>query len=228
MLGLPLAPVLALRPCPLPGPLYTVLMGYKESPVDEARHRFGLMVGRFLAVLLLGHAPCLSAAAGGPVDLVLLVPSTARPGPSPLARVEGLAELVSHPAGLHASWRPSLLQRTHHPVGHMKPHARAFEVPETDRSTISGARALLLDDTYVSGARSQSAAAALRVAGARSVLIAPLGRVLRPDRSPAHAAFLTRRRSGSGGGSRNLPVDEEPCGRCVVAQTQTQAGAGSG
>jgi hypothetical protein len=51
---------------------------------------------------------------------------------------------------------------------------------------------LLLDDTYVSGARSQSAAAALQRAGARTV-IGPLGRVLRPDRIALHAEFLGRR-----------------------------------
>jgi hypothetical protein len=49
----------------------------------------------------------------------------------------------------------------------------------------------LLDDTYVSGARSQSAAAALQLAGGRPV-IAPLGRVLRPDRVLLHAEFLRR------------------------------------
>ena len=56
----------------------------------------------------------------------------------------------------------------------------------------SRARALLLDDTYVSGARSQSAAAALELAGARSTLIVPIGRVLRPDSVALHADFLRR------------------------------------
>ena len=56
----------------------------------------------------------------------------------------------------------------------------------------SPARVLLLDDTYVSGARAQSAAAALSLAAARSTLIVPLGRVLRPDRVALHADFLRR------------------------------------
>ena len=59
------------------------------------------------------------------------------------------------------------------------------------RRLVRGARVLLLDDTYVSGARSQSAAAALRLAGAVPVIV-PLGRVLRPDRIARHAAFLAR------------------------------------
>ncbi len=60
---------------------------------------------------------------------------------------------------------------------------------------------LLLDDTYVSGARAQSAAAALRLGGARSVLIVPLGRVIRPERFASHAAFMEERPGGKSGGS---------------------------
>jgi hypothetical protein len=236
VLGLPLAPVLPLRFCPLPGPLYTVLMGYKESPIDEARQRYGPMVGRLLAALLVRHAPCLIAAAGGPLDLVLPVPSTARPGPSPLSRVEGLSELVDLPAGLQATWHPALLQRTGHPVGHMRPHPHAFEVPEADRRVVAGSRILLVDDTYVSGARSQSAAAALRLAGARAVLISPVGRVLRPDRSASHAAFLARAVQATNANIANnainvnshRPVDDEPCGRCVLTQMVDQTVAGTG
>ncbi len=72
----------------------------------------------------------------------------------------------------------------------MRPDAAAFRVPATLRHRIDGRRMLLLDDTYVSGARAQSAAAALRRSGARAVVIVALGRVLRPDRSALHAAFL--------------------------------------
>ena len=70
-------------------------------------------------------------------------------------------------------------------------------------------RVLLLDDVYVSGSRAQSAAAALRLSGARSVLIVPVGRVLRPERFGAHAAFLAAQ-----------PVGEGHRSRCVAAQTR--------
>jgi hypothetical protein len=75
------------------------------------------------------------------------------------------------------------------PVAHMRPDAAAFMVPPADRAALRGARVLLLDDTYVSGARAQSAAAVLERAGARTV-IGPLGRVLRPGRVARHADFL--------------------------------------
>ena len=73
------------------------------------------------------------------------------------------------------------------PVAHMRPDAAAFMVPHPVAPRSPGARVLLLDDTYVSGARSQSAG---RGAGAvRSPLhvIAPIGRVLRPSRIALHA-----------------------------------------
>ncbi len=185
-----------MRLCPLPGPLYTVLLGYKESPVDEARLRYGAMVRALLTDFLDHQSGRLAAAAGGPLDLALLVPSTRRPGPAPLGRVEGLARDVA--AALpDTRWAPGLLQPAEAsdgppPVAHMRPDAAAFRLRREDRTAVSGRRVVLFDDTYVSGARSQSAAAALRRAGARSTLIVPLGRVLRPDRSACHADFLRR------------------------------------
>lgn len=193
-LGLPLAPVVPARLCPLPSPLYTVLLGYKESPVAEARLRFGAIVRTLLHALLLGHVQ-LEATVGGPIDLVTLVPSTHRPGRAPLGLVAGVGGDVASvlPA---ARWAPDLLRRAAlsegpPPVAHMRPDPAAFTVPAPDRAGVARARVLLLDDTYVSGSRSQSAAAALQLAGARTV-IAPLGRVLRPERVALHADFLGR------------------------------------
>jgi hypothetical protein len=195
-LGRPLAPVVPARLCPLPSPLYTVLLGYKESPVAEARRRFGALVCALVRSFLLGHGDRLEAMAGGPFDLVVLVPSTHRPGVAPLGRVDGLGHDVR--AALPAArWAAELLQRADAPggpppVAHMRPDPAAFSLAAPGRAGVAGARVLLLDDTYVSGARSQSAAAALSSAGARCTLIAPLGRVLRPGRVALHAEFLQR------------------------------------
>jgi hypothetical protein len=213
-LGLALAPVFPVRLCPLPGPLYTVLMGYKESPVREARQRFGPMVRALVEDFGSSHARCLAATAGGPCDVVLPVPSSARPAGSPLTGVDGLGSACAR----LGHWLPHLLVRAEAPVGHMRPDARAFEVPAARASTVTGRRALLLDDTYVSGARAQSAAAALRGAGARSVVIVVLGRVLRPDRSAAHAAFLARHRVGAAAGR----VGPAACCRCVQTGASTE------
>jgi hypothetical protein len=182
-------------------------MGYKESPVDEARCRFRALVRALFADFLSAGAGALVEVAGGPIGLVLPVPSTARPA-SPLERVEGLAADAAR-ALPGARWSPEDLCRGAAPTGHMRPDAGAFAVAAAARRRVRGARAVLLDDTYVSGARAQSAAAALRGAGARATVIVPLGRVLRPDRAPGHAAFL-RRHSVAGPA---LPPPAEPAVR---------------
>lgn len=218
-LHLPLTPVLPLRLCAVPGPLYRVLLGYKESPVDLARRRFAGVVAAHFAAHFDRHAPCVAASLGGGVDLVLPVPSTARPGGAPLAAVEGLDLLVGRAFGARARWVPGLLRRSAVPVGHMRPHTGAFA--PTGRAAVQGARVVLLDDTYVSGARAQSAAAALRAAGARATVIVPLGRVLRPDRSSAHAAYLARARAEATRGDRCcrcVAVARDPAARVAAAQ----------
>ena len=195
-LGLPLTPVAPVRLCPLPSPLYTVLLGYKESPVAEARARFGAMMRALVHSFLMAGGPRLAARLGGPVDVVAVVPSTHRPGMAPLGLVDGLGSVVL--AALpSARWEPDLLRRAggaggSPPVAHMRPDPAAFMARGDDTHALADARVVLLDDTYVSGARSQSAAAALRRSGARAALIVPVGRVLRPERVALHARFLRR------------------------------------
>jgi hypothetical protein len=48
---------------------------------------------------------------------------------------------------------------------------------------------LLVDDTFTSGARGQSAASALQLAGAHVVAMVPVGRYIRPDFSPMTQTF---------------------------------------
>jgi adenine/guanine phosphoribosyltransferase-like PRPP-binding protein len=213
-----LVPVLPVRLCPLPGSLYSVLLGYKESSVAEVRQRFSTIVRRLLAGFLRAHCPCVAAAVGGGVDHVLAVPSSARPSGAPFAALGGLAGLAGS-AFPSARWVPGLLMRTTAPVGHMRPDAGAFAVRCADRRAVAGSRVVLFDDVYVSGARAQSAAAALRLAGARAVVVVPVGRVLRPDRSAAHAAFLDANACRAGGAAS---MSGMACCRCVQTAAPTE------
>jgi hypothetical protein len=176
-----------------------LLLGYKESPVDEERQHLGAMVCALVHEALDFAASGAVAAAGGGVDLVVPVPSTSRPGVPPLARVPGLERVIAD-ALPEVRWEPTLLCRSGAenapeapPLAHLRPHASGFVV-DPNRVKVVARRVLLLEDTYVSGARAQSAAAALRVAGVHAVVIVPLGRVLRPDQVPLHASFLRRHR----------------------------------
>ena len=216
LLGAPLAPVFPVRLCPLPGPLYTVLRGYKESPVAEARRHFGALARALLEAFLDVHGPCLAATAAGPFDLALPVPSSARPGRTPLDAVSGLADAVA--ARLGSRWVPDALVRAGAPVAHMRPHRHAYAVPAAAQRLVVGQRVVLVDDTYVSGARAQSAAAALRRAGAEAVVSVVLGRVLRPDRVDLHARFLWHLQAAAPARDAREPAPRA-CGRCVCAQT---------
>ncbi len=185
-----------MRLCPLPSPLYTVLLGYKESPVAEARARFGAIVRALVHSFLMTEGPRLAAHLGGSVDVVALVPSTHRPGMAPLGLVDKLGSDVLAALPL-ARWEPDLLGGARGaggppPVAHMRPDPAAFMPRADDTHALAGARVVLLDDIYVSGARSQSAAAALRRSGALAALIVPVGRILRPERVALHARFLRR------------------------------------
>lgn len=61
-------------------------------------------------------------------------------------------------------------------VGHNSANDAGYRVTRH----LSGERVLLVDDTYTSGARAQSAASALSIAGAHVVAIVPVGRVINP------------------------------------------------
>jgi hypothetical protein len=58
---------------------------------------------------------------------------------------------------------------------------------------VAGADVLVVDDTWVSGGSAQSAAVALKLAGARRVAIIVIGRHINPD-DPRSARFLSRLR----------------------------------
>jgi len=117
-----------------------------------------------LAAFLRDHGDCVWRAAGMAVRpaTVAVVPSgQGRPGPHPLTRIAAscvdlpMTELV---AGPHGAARGRGVN-----VGWL-------------RAVGPGAEALLVDDTWVSGGSAQSAAAALKLAGAARVAVIVLGR----------------------------------------------------
>jgi hypothetical protein len=156
--------------------LHRVLVTYKSGPDAGERARCGAGLAELIATWLSLHGHCLARVAGGGWDVIDVVPSTRRADPvHPLA-----AALATLPA-LAGRVAP-LLGRGPAPVGHLQPAADAFRTCST--APPSGARVLLLDDVYTTGAHALSAAAALEAAGARVVAIVPVGRLVHAESWP--------------------------------------------
>jgi hypothetical protein len=133
-----------------------------------------------LAGFLAAHGEAVWAAAGmaaGPTAVAIVPSGQGRPGTHPLAAIVRacvppplpLAALGVDPAAVH--------DRGVNP--------RWVRVS----ATVAGADMLVIDDTWVSGGSAQSAAAALKLAGARRVAIVVLGRHLNPGHARS-ASFL--------------------------------------
>lgn len=168
------------------------LWRYKSGRAPGAGARTSLLA--LLLVFLHDHGACVWRHAGMPAPGRLAVVPTGcgRPGPHPLLELS--APYLRLPV-TRLAIRPGEQGRD--------PNVRRFWAERTGPGAV-----LLLDDTWVSGASAQSAAAALKRAGARRVAVVVLGRHIDPaDRlAGALAARLTQ-----------LPYNPASC--AVHAQT---------
>src|SRR5262245_47712058 len=152
------------------------LWRYKSWRSPDLAARTSLLA--LLLTFLHDHGCCVWRHAGMPAPGRLAVVPTGcgRPGPHPLLEVAG----------------PYLRLPTTGLV--IRPGEQGRD-PNPDRfiseRTGPGASVLLLDDSWVSGARGQSAAAALRRAGGRDVAVVGLGRHLDPA-APGSAPLAAR------------------------------------
>ena len=150
--------------------LHSTLAAYKRAAdpsVEAATAELAGILWRFLEA----HEPCVAAAAGvGAFELVTTVPSgdRGRDAHHPLRRIVG--ELADPTRERHRR----LLRRTTTAVTPRRFDPARFRAVEP----LDGATVLLIDDTWTSGASAQSAAAALRAAGAGPVAAVVIGRHL--------------------------------------------------
>ncbi len=128
----------------------------------------GASLRALLLVFLHDHGPCIwqHAAMAPPTRLAVVPSGQGRPGAHPLLG------LLSPPLVL----RPvTLMVRPGEHLGRaLNPWRFRAESP------VTGTSVLLIDDTWVSGASAQSAAVALRAAGASHVAVVVLGRHIDP------------------------------------------------
>jgi adenine/guanine phosphoribosyltransferase-like PRPP-binding protein len=166
----------------IPGGLHATLRRYKDGGAAADRRRHTTFVASLLARFLFDHGDCLQSGRAGEWDFITTVPSTGRPGPHPL---EGAVGLVPWLAAQH---RETLVRGT----GTMG-HNVACDTGFVAAPDVRGSRILLVDDTFTTGARAQSAASALQLAGARVIAVMPIGRVIDPSHGEHALAYWTSR-----------------------------------
>lgn len=141
------------------------MYGYKSmsGPSEEIRRDLKLLVlaGSYL------HRRCVAAVVGGPWSTVTFVPSAKRPGMDhPVLQLadQTLLQSDTHIAKVVLELGPDIsVERNAGPL------PGRYAVPEHLRGHVENRHVLLVDDTWVSGAKSQSAAITLMDAGASAV-----------------------------------------------------------
>lgn len=167
--------------------LHHVLRNYKDAQRAETRAELRTRAAALLYRFVANHAECIRGASGSDWDVVTSVPSSVnRVGRHPLERaidmIPGLADLY------RAMLRPGPVR-----VSHRAASDQGFEVV----GDVDGESVLLIDDTFTSGARAQSAASALQLAGANVVAMVPIGRYITPDfNEHSHDLWETAREVG--------------------------------
>jgi len=153
--------------------LHHVLASYKRLTGEVAR-RLRIQLAALLWRYLDGHEPCVARAAGADAfPVVTTVPSgdRGRDDRHPLRCIVG--ELVAPTRTRHER----LLRRSSANVD-----ARAFDEDKyTTVRPLDGEPILLIDDTWTTGSNAQSAAAALRAAGAGPLAAVVIGRHVNRD-----------------------------------------------
>jgi hypothetical protein len=154
----------------------TVIRNYKNHRLRSERERCGSIVGEVLRLGLSLHERCVAAAVGQPVSSCAVIPSlTSRLGAHPMVSIAESLGLVGD-----VVLRPSL-------------DARCDRVVDSEKFTIDGAvkgrHMLVIDDVWTTGSNAQSAALALRRAGAAAVSVVVIARWLNP-RHPLSPRFI--------------------------------------
>lgn len=168
--------------------LHAVLRRYKDAPVAVERRHHAAHLGRMVDRFLTGARSPGWWPDG--VDAVAGVPSSARhvpsdpPGRAPACPVD---QILDATPALAALARVPLGRGTA-TAGHLRPAAGAF-VPV---GRVAGRRVVLVEDTWVTGARARSAGAALAAGGATVVAVLVVGRCVDPAASAAGRAWWAR------------------------------------
>lgn len=157
------------------GQMHAALRGYKDDLDPQVRRFHAVRLTAILWRFLERHERCIAAAAGvTEFGVVTTVPSKT------LERDKQRAQLRK----IVGSWCTPTAGRWQRVLAPVDPPVleRTFsEGRYLAADSVAGAAVLLIDDTWTTGSSMQSAAAALRTAGARAVAGVAIGRHLRLD-----------------------------------------------
>ncbi|WP_188830536.1 phosphoribosyltransferase [Nocardia camponoti] len=156
---------------------------YKDDSSAAVRERHALILSWLLAVGINLHQRCISRLVGQPITQMLTIPSSGgRQGVHPFFRIASeLKAVTASPA----------LSRTGIPVGSREVTIDRFAI-EPESSRFDGQHVLLLDDTWTTGSRTQSAVLRLRAAGAEHVSVMVGARWIEPKYAD-NSAFIASR-----------------------------------
>lgn len=160
------------------GQLHHSLRNYKNSAYgQQSRDLFSLQIAALFERFLFVHKSCIAAAAGEDWDVISVVPSSqGRTGPHPLESALRRSPWLASQLELLLGIGPT-------PATHNQANVGAYRTLQA----VDGRRVLLVDDTYTTGARAQSAASVLRRAGAHPIAVVPAARYVNPDWPPSQA-----------------------------------------
>ena len=159
----------------------TLLRHYKDDPVRTVRERHSLIINWLVYLGITLHERCLAAAVGRPVSLRLAIPSlTGRPGLHPFAQIVQQMNAVSDTVTLVPK-PDAMCDRDINTKFALEPQVR-----------LDGQHVLVMDDAWTTGSNAQSAALAVRGAGAAAVSVMVVGRWLSPGFGPT-ADFIKDR-----------------------------------
>lgn len=171
-LQMPLVPLVAAVEFRLGDAMHRRLRGYKDAPVAELRSACTVQLAALLDGWLTSGPPPARLPDPSDWDLVVTVPSSCRPEGDPVAAV------VEATPTLAARHRP-LLMRGPVPTAHLRAARQGFVLrPDADLGQLRHQAVVVVDDSVITGARSQSAAAALRLQGADVVGAVAVGRLV--------------------------------------------------
>ena len=180
------------HPCPMiipisyyatPSPLRERMHNFKEHPDPHIQATDGKAVAAIAARYILQHRDALTERYG-PWDATIAVPSTHRPGPPRLQTV-----IQDNFPGAVGPFATPLQQG----AGDMD-FNQASNTGFTSNQNLTGQRVLLIDDTFTTGARIQSAHHALITAGATVPIAVVVTRKINPSAEHGNLDMWNRQR----------------------------------